>query len=123
MIAVLALIALSSAPPAIDPATICKDVWTAALPQDRKAAYDSCLRDERDARDKLKAKWGHYSAAARAACVGDSTVVAQSYVELWTCLEIRSGGLLGLRSGDRKVVPPPGSPPLSPQVQPRSTDP
>lgn len=96
MIAVLTLIALSSAPPANEPAVICKDVWTAALPEDRKAAYDGCVREERDARNKLNAKWAHYSTAARAACVGDSGVVAQSYVELWTCLEMESGGRLGL---------------------------
>ena len=102
MIAVLASIALSGAPLAIDPATICKDVWIAALPEDRKGAYDGCVRDERDARDKLKANWARYTAAARAACVGDSGVVAQSYVELWTCLELRSGGRLGLHGGERK---------------------
>lgn len=114
MIAVLALIALSGAPPTIDLATICKDMWTAALPEDRKTAYDSCVRDEQVARDKLKAKWARYSDAARTACVGDSSVVAQSYVELWICLEMRSGGRLGLQGGDRNVVPPP----LPPQARP-----
>ena len=122
MIAALVLIALAGAPPAIDTATICKHAQAAALPEDRQAAYDSCVRDEQDARDKLKAKWAHYTASARSTCVGDGGV-AQSYVELWTCLEMQPGGSLSLRSSDRELIPPPGSPRLPPHAQPRGTGP
>jgi hypothetical protein len=122
MIAALALIALTSAPPAIDMAAICKDAQATVLPEDRQAAYDGCVLDEQNARDKLKAKWGHYSAAARSACVGDGGV-AQSYVELWTCLEMQPGGSLSLQSSDREPISPPGSPPLPPHAQPRGTGP
>ena len=120
MIAVLALIALSGAPPAIDTAAVCRNAQAAAMSDDRQAAYDSCVRDEQDARDKLKNRWAHYTAAARGTCIADGGV-AQSYVELWTCLEMQPGGSLSLQSGDREAIPPPGSPPLPPHAQPKGT--
>ena len=69
MIAALVLIALSGAPPAVDAAKVCSDAQASALPEDAKVAFDSCVRDEQAARDKLAARWPHYSAAARSACV------------------------------------------------------
>jgi hypothetical protein len=120
MIAVLALIALSGAPPAVDTAAVCNSARAAAMSEDRQAAYDSCVRDEQDARDKLKTRWTHYSAAARGTCIADGGV-AQSYVELWTCLEMQPGGSLSLQSADRVAAPPPGAAPLPPHAQPRGT--
>ena len=55
MIAALVLIALSGAPPAVDAARVCKDAQSAALPEDAKVAFDSCVRDEQAAREKLAA--------------------------------------------------------------------
>jgi len=121
MIAAFILIALAGAPPAIDAATICKNAQASALPEDAKLAFDSCVRDEEAARDKLKERWPHYSAAVRSACLGDGGGVPPSYVELWTCLEMQPGGSLSLQSGDNEAPPPAGWTPLPPHAQPKET--
>ena len=59
MIAALVLIALAGAPPTVDAEKICKDAQASALPEDAKVAFDSCLRDEQEARDKLAGRWPH----------------------------------------------------------------
>ncbi|MGD0641939.1 MAG: hypothetical protein ABSC22_14425 [Roseiarcus sp.] len=78
MTAIILLIALAGAPPAIDLASICRSAQAAALPEDKAAAYDS------------------YSPAAQAACAGSGGVTL-SYVELLTCLEMQPGGSLSLQ--------------------------
>ena len=77
MIAALMLIALAGAPPAVDAAKVCSDAQASALPEDAKVAFDSCVRDEQAAREKWSARWPHYSAAARSACVGDGGGVGE----------------------------------------------
>ena len=112
MIAVLVLIALAGAPPAVDAAKVCRDAQATALPEDAKVAFDSCVRDEQAAREKLAARWSHYSAVARSACIFEGGGVAPSNVELWTCLEMQPGGSLSLPSGDNAAAPASGvSPP------------
>jgi hypothetical protein len=123
MIAALVLIALSGTPPAVDAARVCKDAQSAALPEDAKVAFDSCVRDEQAAREKLAARWPHYSAAARSACLGDGGGVPASNVELWTCLEMQPGGSLSLQSSDDAAAPASGWSPLPPHVQPRGVKP
>jgi hypothetical protein len=104
MNAIVLLIALAGAPPAVDLASICRSAQTAALPEDRAVAYQSCVRDEQGALDQLRAKWTHYSAAAQAACVGSGGVTL-SYVELMICLEMQPGGSLSLQGGDAAIAP------------------
>ncbi len=123
MIAVLVLIALAGAPPAVDAAKVCRDAQSSALPEDAQVAFDSCVRDEQATREKLAARWPHYSAAARSACLGDGGGVAASNVELWTCLEMQPGGSLSLQSGDEEAVPASGLSPLPPHAQPRPLKP
>jgi hypothetical protein len=123
MIAALVLIALAGAPPTVDAEKICKDAQASALPEDAKVAFDSCLRDEQAARDKLAGRWPHYSAVARSACLGDGGGVPASYVELWTCLEMQPGGSLSLQNGDNEAAPAPGFSPLPPHAQPRPAKP
>ena len=123
MIAALVLIALAGAPPAVDAAKVCSDAQASALPEDAKVAFDSCVRDEQATREKLAARWPHYSAAARSACLGDGGGVAASNVELWTCLEMQPGGSLSLQSGDEDAVPASGLSPLPPHAQPRPLKP
>jgi hypothetical protein len=113
MIAVLVLIALAGALPAVDAEKVCKDAQTSALPEDAQVAFDSCVRDEQAARDKLAARWPHYSAAARSACLGDGGGVAASNVELWTCFEMQPGGSLSLQSSAAAAGP--GSSTLPPR--------
>src|ERR1019366_4664264 len=104
MITALMLIALAGAPPAVDAVTACRAAQASALPEDAKVAFDACVRDEQAAHDKLAARWPHYSASARSACVGDGGGVALSNVELWTCLEMQPGGSLSLQPGDSAAV-------------------
>jgi hypothetical protein len=104
MTAIILLIALAGNPPAIDLGSICRSAQTAALPEDRAAAYDSCVRDEQGALDQLRKKWAHYSASAQSACVG-ADVVTLSYVELLTCLEMQPGGSLSLPGGSDPLAP------------------
>jgi hypothetical protein len=113
MILAVMLIALSGALPAVDAAKVCSDAQASALPEDAKVAFDSCVRDEQAAREKLAGRWTHYSAAARSACLGDGGGVAASNVELWTCFEMQPGGSLSLQSGD--AAPAAGSPALPPR--------
>jgi hypothetical protein len=122
MFAVLMLIALSGAPPTVDATKICRDAQASALQEDAKVAFDSCVRDEQATRQKLTERWSHYSAAARAACVGDGGGVGLSNVELWTCLEMQPGGSLSLQSSDAEA---PGAAPsrLPPHAQPTPAKP
>ena len=123
MIAVLMLVALAGAPPAVDAAKVCRDAQSTALPEDAKVAFDSCVRDEQAARDKLAGRWPHYSAAARSACVGDGGGVGLSNVELWTCLEMQPGGSLSLQSSDNAAAPAANPSPLPPHAQPKPAKP
>jgi len=53
----------------------------------------SCVKDENDAKEQLAKSWSSFSASAKKACIGESTVGGdQSYVELLTCLEMSGGG-------------------------------
>ncbi len=81
----LLLMAMAAAMPATDPALICQPARSAALPEDKAGAYQSCLRDEQAARDQLRRRWGQFSAAARGVCAQPAGV-AQSYVFLRNCL-------------------------------------
>ena len=104
MNAIVLLISLAGAPPAVDLAGICGSAEMAALPEDRAAAYQGCVRDEQSALDQLRAKWTHFSAAAQDACVA-SGGIPMSYVELLTCLEMQPGGSLSLQGGGAASAP------------------
>jgi hypothetical protein len=95
MTPLVVLVALASGVPTFDIESVCRSARNAALPEDQPAAYDSCLRDERDSRDKLNQAWPKYSAAARSAC-SEEGGFSLSYVELWTCLEMQPGGSLSV---------------------------
>ena len=112
MITALILIALSGAPPTVDAAKVCRNAQAAALQEDAQVALDGCVRDEQAAHDKLAARWPHYSAAARSACLGDGDGgVALSNVEIWTCLE--------MQPGDNAAVPAASLSPLPPHAKPQ----
>lgn len=54
-----------------------------------KRDYDSCLKSEESARDKLKASWKKFPAEDRSRCTGMTKMGGPpSYVELLTCLEM-----------------------------------
>ena len=100
-----AIVALADSLPTASIEGICRDAQSAALPESRKAAYQSCLHDEGAARDQLRQKWARYSSAARMTCAEPGGVPI-SYVELQTCLDMQSGGSL------TKPVPGLGAPSL-----------
>jgi len=95
MTPLLLLAAFAGGPPAIDIESACRGAREAALPEDKAAAYESCVRDEQEARDKLKRDWSKYSAEARGACA-ETDGFSLSYVELRTCLEMQPGGSLSI---------------------------
>jgi hypothetical protein len=111
----LLVMAMAAAMPTTDLARICEPARSAALPEDRAGAYDSCVRDEQAARDKLRQKWGQFSAAARNDCAQTAGVV-QSYVELLTCLEMQNGGNFGPDGTRQPTIS------SSPPVQPAAPD-
>ncbi len=74
--------------------SICRDAQSAALPESKAAAYQSCLHDERAALNELRQKWARYPAQARATCAEPGGGAQISYVELQTCLDMQSGGSL-----------------------------
>ena len=51
-------------------------------------SQQTCLEDERAARDDLMKEWGQFSAQDKAICTDQSTNYHPSYVELLTCLDI-----------------------------------
>jgi hypothetical protein len=108
MSAIFLLIALVSSVPTIDIQATCRGARDAALPEDRAGAYDSCIRDEKDAKDQLQRKWTQYSRAAHDACA-ETGGFSFSYVELHTCLEMQPGGSLSTQNPAPPVArrPPP----------------
>jgi hypothetical protein len=99
---VVFLIALASGVPTIDIESTCRSARTAALPEDQSAAYDSCMRDERDAKEQLRRNWTKYSPDAHAACTEEGGL-SPSYVEWLTCLEMQPGGSLSIQGSGQDV--------------------
>jgi hypothetical protein len=93
MTSVIFLMTLALTMPTTNLDSVCQSAKVAALPgQDQASAFQSCLRDEKTARDELQQKWGHFSVNARETCA-EPQGVTFSYVELLTCLEMQSGSV------------------------------
>jgi hypothetical protein len=102
------LVALTTSMPMTNLDSVCHSAKEGALPgQDQASAFQSCLQDEKTARDELQQKWGHFSASARETCA-EPKGVTFSYVELLTCLEMQTGSEFNQ----------PQTPPLTPQSSP-----
>lgn len=53
------------------------------------AEIDTCIRDQKDAREVLVAEWQHFATNDKAVCVSMATKgYLPSYIELLTCLEM-----------------------------------
>jgi hypothetical protein len=87
---VLLAMALAMSAPTMNPGMICLSARSSALPEDQSGAYASCIRDEETARLQLRQKWAQFPVNALTICAQPKDV-AQSYVELLTCLEMQSG--------------------------------
>ena len=75
--------------PRFDYQHTCRDTPPVAM--DKKATYDQCLADEKQARDQLGRTWSKAPPRAREQCATLTQLGGQSsYVELITCLEMES---------------------------------
>ena len=93
---VLAAIALAALPltspvsdkvPAFDVAVSCRAAASAGLSVSQ--SYQSCMNDERSARDELARDWATFAAADRSRCTAESSGDGlPSYVELLVCLQL-----------------------------------
>jgi hypothetical protein len=62
---------------------------------------ESCINDERQAKDQLALQWARFSKADKTACIHEASIDGTpSYVELQTCLEISADAKA--RFGDGK---------------------
>ena len=125
MVAALVLVfALGSSVPNIGLQQTCRGAQEGALPEDRANAYQSCVHDEETARTQLRQVWNRVPAGIRQSCTDEATGISPSYVELLTCLEMRTGGKFsgaeGLGSPEGQPAAPAGSstPPGGPSPAP-----
>jgi len=91
---VLVSLLLAAAMPNADPDKICQSAKTTVLPEDQSSAFQSCVTDEKAARDELRQKWTQFPAEARATCAEPQSVPV-SYVEMLTCIEMQTGSNFG----------------------------
>ena len=71
--------------------SMCQDERSAATPESKASAFQSCVNDERKALNELRRKWARYPTNARVTCA-EPNGIPISYVELQTCLEMQPGG-------------------------------
>jgi hypothetical protein len=91
--------ALAASIPTLNLQSSCRPASAAALPEDRALAYQSCIRDEQNARAEIVREWPKFTAAARATCSDEGRQFSPSYVDLLTCLEMSSGGEFSTGAG------------------------
>jgi hypothetical protein len=75
----------------LDARKSCRYAAASSIAKDAKSAYQSCLNDEENARRQILREWHQFSTASRLACAGEQAAFSPSYVELQTCLEMRTG--------------------------------
>jgi hypothetical protein len=91
MMSMFLLVALATFAPTPTLDSVCQGAKLGLLPEDQAGAFQTCVRDERAARDELRQKWSRFSAEMRETCA-EPPGVTFSYVELLTCLEMQPGG-------------------------------
>jgi len=85
--ALVAIAARADGPPTLDVTPSCAASVTSG--SSGKRTQEACLTSEHSAFAQLRAQWPQYSSGAKSKCVGMATHgIAQSYVELLTCLDI-----------------------------------
>jgi hypothetical protein len=90
MAPLLLAMAIANAVPTMNLASICRGERSGVPADQQESVYQGCLRDEGAARDKLTKEWAQYPVAARATCAVLGREVL-SYVEVLTCIEIKTG--------------------------------
>jgi hypothetical protein len=57
-----------------------------------QSPYQSCMKDEADARTQLERQWNSFNDSSRRTCVEETNVGGSpSYVDVLTCLQMNSG--------------------------------
>ena len=72
-------------------------------------SQQTCLEDERAARDDLMKEWGQFPAQDKAMCTDQSRNYHPSYVELLTCLEIARDAKIPYETGQGQQTDAVGS--------------
>lgn len=83
-------LALATAPN-VDLDSICRTAQSDALPEEKARAFESCIGDEKNARDQVRQRWPKASPEARADCA-PLKGIPTSYVAMLTCLDMEPGG-------------------------------
>jgi hypothetical protein len=88
--------AMSDHVPAFDVRGSCKAAEIYDISEDRDKTFKGCLEDENRARGLIDKNWSHYKPKDRVDCITPGQIVAPSYVEILTCLEMsdNTGALL-----------------------------
>jgi hypothetical protein len=80
--------ASASSPPKLDVVSTCHRA-VPLLGDGDNSPYQSCMRDETDARSELTKSWGTFKPSAQRICTLETRIGgAPSYVELLTCLQL-----------------------------------
>jgi hypothetical protein len=83
---------VADSPPNFDMARTCRLDLSAAFGLSAGPQDDSCIRDERNARQQLQKQWLKFPAIARANCASQESIGGTpSYVSLLTCLQMSNG--------------------------------
>ncbi|MBV8568590.1 MAG: hypothetical protein JO273_24375 [Methylobacteriaceae bacterium] len=107
---VLVFLAFASTVPTFNLANSCRAAGFGASAEDRVKAHESCMQEEQAALKQLRLVWGRISGSVRQSCAGQSLEIAPSYVELLTCVEMRSGGNFTV-GAPKEVTPAEPNPP------------
>lgn len=101
--------------PTFDVQGSCKAAETYDVMEDRDKTFQGCLQDENRAKALLTKNWSQYKSKDRQDCVTPGQIVAPSYVEILTCLEMsdETGALLS-----KDVNQPTGTPDETPIKEP-----
>jgi hypothetical protein len=91
MTPILLLIALATPVPNVDLESICHSARANALPEEQARAYESCVNEEKAAREEVQKRWLKASGDARAECA-PLKGIPTSYVAMLTCLDMQPGG-------------------------------
>ena len=94
------------APPVLEVTTSCEAAAHSALSLGRER--ETCLADERAAKDQLDHSWSKYGAADKVHCVSNvRSGGPASYVELLSCLDVMTDAkATGTDTGETQQLPP-----------------
>jgi hypothetical protein len=98
--------------PTVDIATTCREsekAITSIFGPGTLATFDSCMKQEQEAREQIVKNWMSFPAGGRQRCV-NTTGYMPSYVEWLTCLEMEQSVEALRKSGPAATNPVGGSP-------------